>query len=473
MLRNIALLLTVVLVCVALWATSEEPPKSNDGVIVITPTPEPVATQTPMVVAALASPKTVNPDQLELEESVVDDDKDTVAVNKGKAATPAKVIGVINSQRGVARPIRTSRSVPVLEEDDARGIFSSLDEDAVVAQPEPRSDLITGIPSGIFGNGATAAEPTPLPTPTVVEKKVTEQLPWVRGQARGYAMLYALHPRARALVEQQVRTLIQARIRQPYVGILIDGTFTQNFDVIKSMINRLSADGRELTLALYIANGATMRKWDSTPIDALFTKFEPTYFRSMIMYDETTRARYTQALRQAKDLFLTNIQGHPLNKNVAIIMLEDNLDHASYRAMRDMAGQQLGDLVTYVRNPCAGCYEGNDADPQGDSREEHRTEYFDSLARGDEFTLDGEGFRYPDGSGSSSGMSSDELLGLIERGFTRGLRYFGLWRHGWQGVVEGVANVHPDERFYQTSNAAQLEFEVTALRHGLDLEPAE
>ena len=282
-------------------------------------------------------------------------------------------------------------------------------------------------------------------------------------------MLYATHPRARAVVEKQVETLLKARIREPYISVLIDGTFGQDFDYVENVIKKLSTDGRRLTLALYISNGPTMRIWDETPIRTDFSTTSPADFRNKIQSDETTRNKYAKLVNKARRLFEFNLLANRSNINIAVPMLEDNLDRDSYLAIRSLAAAQLDSLVKFARNPCEGCYSGNNGEALGDLLEEHRTSYLDQLSKGDGFTLDGLGFTYPNTTGQT-GLSPQKLNELIDATQQRSLAFFGLWRHGWQGVIPGTTNLHPDQRNYVPSTEAEAEFEITTLRRGLTVE---
>ena len=152
-------------------------------------------------------------------------------------------------------------------------------------------------------------------------------------------------------------------------------------------------------------------------------------------------------------------------------MLEDNLDVLAYRALREIAAEQLGSIAGFVRNPCVGCLPGNDDITLGDPREEHMLERFDILKRGDGYSLDGVGFRYPDGDGS--GPTAEQLTSYLNESVRRGLRYFGLWREDWQGVKDGVPNKRPEERTYVAPAADQQSFEIAMLRTGLISEAEE
>lgn len=343
------------------------------------------------------------------------------------------------------------------------------------SQPEGVSDFIGGARVARPGTGSSAggaavrdtlqAEVAASPTPVDTRS-------WVAGQARGYAMLYAMQPQARPVVEAHVQTLIESRVREPFVAILIDGTFGEDFEYAKSIITRLSKEGRRLTLALYLSNGPTMRVWDSTSIDALFSRIEPNSFRDRIMGEGELQDRYAAVVASARALFEFNKQESSANSSVAVVMLEDNLTVETYQFMRDIVREGLvGVDVSLVRNPCVGCYRGNDGDTLGDAREEHAVERFGMLEQGDGFTLDGTGFDYP-GELSSKALTSSALLQLMRDSMQRRLRYVGLWRFPWQGLTPGGSKPHPSERSYVPSSETERAFEIEALREGLIAEGA-
>jgi hypothetical protein len=55
--------------------------------------------------------------------------------------------------------------------------------------------------------------------------------------------------------------------------------------------------------------------------------------------------------------------------------------------------------------------------------------------------------------------------------YQKRLRYFGLWRYNWQGLVETQGNPLPSKRSYIPSTQDETEFEIEALRTGLEVEP--
>lgn len=350
--------------------------------------------------------------------------------------------------------------IGVVREDNGKGVFVDV---AGQNTPRPEDEMLGAV--------AVSRKSAPLVVPTRVGTPVAGRS-WVYGQARGYAMLYAMQPEARAVVESQVSALLSAKVREPFIAVLIDGTFGQDFDYLKDIIRRLSADGRNLTLSLYLSNGATMRKSDETLIDAPFVRTNPEKFRGLIRRtDNEYQARYTRLAVQAREIFDYHKGVNPDGENVAVVMLEDNLDSESYRAMLLLARNQLEGVATIARNPCDDCgVPGTDADTLGYPREEHRVERFSSLVKGDGFTLDGRAFEYPLGPDSSA-ITSTELSTILMDAYQKRLRYFGLWRYNWQGLVEGQGNPLPAKRTYVPSSQDELEFEIEALRTGLEVEP--
>ncbi len=314
--------------------------------------------------------------------------------------------------------------------------------------------------AGIVSRGGIIPS-TPLPD--------DEGLPWVGGQGRGYAMLYALQPEARAVVESNVSTLLAARVREPFIGVLVDGTFGTDYAYLRELIRRLNTDGRNLQLALYIANGPAQRRYKNPPYEAPFVRIKPEDFRREIRRSNSdTQVQYLQMLSNARMLFEYNLKTNPDARNYAVVMLEDNLERDSFRAMAQLAREQVEAVATIVRNPCPNCYSGNDAESLGYAIEDHSVERFDLLDVGGAFTLDGTGFSYPS-EADGQGVTSEQVVSLANGAYQRGLRYFGLWREEWQGIENGQLLKEPKERVYVASTAEGTDFEVTLLRSGLPL----
>ncbi len=415
---------------------------------------------------------TVGPDE-------IDEDDALLALNS-LSSDDAGPVGEGGSAAGSrATPVPSATPAPratadgmlygARDDEDPRGLFSKADEaqqqqigiDGFIGGGRSFNSQAAGAPQG----GAASAATTPVDSGSG----------WVSGQARGYTMLYAMQPEARAVVESNVSTLLASKVREPYIGVLIDGTFAQDFEYLKTVITRLSKE-RNLTMVLYLTNGATQRDFKTTTISAPFVRDSPLSFRVNILSNADMQRTFSGLAAQARDLFQFSSQQNPANQNFVSVMLEDNLDVRAYRKMRELAAQQLDGSASFVRSTCLRCVSpsdsGSDADTAGDAREEHTPAKFGELRAGDGFSLDGTGFRYPAES-SELGVSPEELSGLIQAGFSRGLRYFGLWRHAWQGANASGDNPHPSERAYVASVPEQESFELSMLRLGLVPEPQE
>jgi hypothetical protein len=300
------------------------------------------------------------------------------------------------------------------------------------------------------------------PTP-----EIDELLERVEGQARGFTMLPLMHPRARPMVEAQIDTLLKAQIQHIYLGVLADGTFSVDLDYLLAVIERLNAGGRELTLVLYFASGPTMRDFDSTPIRTPFSGINPLDFRDLIISDAWTRRTFESTVRRMVPALQLNRSLKPTNRSIAIVMLEDNLQRESYRAMRALMQGVIGPDIEIMRNPCPGCFRGNDADTLGDPIEIHAPADSSRLGRRDGFTMDGAGYIFPgEPRTPPREYSIDETLTLLDEVTARGASFFGLWRARRQGIVNGDLP-HPDLRTYEVPTPQQSAVEIELLRHGL------
>ena len=325
-----------------------------------------------------------------------------------------------------------------------------------------QSSLISGARSRT-GSQLSAA----LGTPTTTPSPSATPLQRVTGQARGYHLIYMMQPEARQTVNLQIETLMRAEIDQIYLGVLTDGTFSKNYPYLNQALRALSTEGRAVTLAIYLTNGATQRDWKDTQINAGFNLIDPVVFRELIQHDFATRDLFTRLIKESKPSFELNRSLSPRAVNLAVVMLEDNLDFAAYSAMRRMAEFELSGVAEVMRNPCPGCYRGNDQSSQGGGIELHLPAQLPALGSLDGFTLDGTGYHFDDEAPDGS-PSIDDVKNMIELGMQRRIRYFGLWREELQGRG-GPIILHPEDRVYAVPTEAHMLADIELLRHGLSM----
>jgi hypothetical protein len=281
-------------------------------------------------------------------------------------------------------------------------------------------------------------------------------------------MLYLMQPEARATVERQVRILLDSKVMNLYLGVLVDGTFTTDYEYLSSVVRRLNAQDRTLTLALFFSNGSAMRMHEESFPGGLFNIVEPGNFRYLIQNEPKVQSMLKRAIAKALPVFDLNSSLSPKNLNFAIPMLEDNLDNESYVAMRRVTRAALQGRAEVMRNPCPGCYSDgrNNADPLGSGLESHNPDDISRLSPKDGLTLDGTGFLYP-GESSPWGIPIEAVKTLKELAIDRNLRYFGLWRAGRQGLANTTTKTPPSERTYEVPTDEHATAEIDLLRHGL------
>lgn len=362
-----------------------------------------------------------------------------------------------------ATPAPTPTMPPVPTEESFLGALERASErPPVIYAPTVVQELRSGPPRTFYVTVPVEvpredSQPAPGPGSSGPESPL-------EGTPRGYAALYLMQPNARAAVEREIETLIAANIKNVYLGVLTDGTFGQDFEYLGNVLRRLSAGGRSVTFAAYLTNGATMRKWDTTSINAGFNRIDPISFRDLIQFDDFIRSRFRELVNEVAPTFDLNTSLNPRNRNIAIVMLEDNLDDSSYVAMREIAREVLGDRARFVRNPCPGCYSGNTMSSAGDGLELHLAGDIPQLSSGDGFTLDGTGYNFPNESDPTR-PTYEAVKQMLDTGTSRGFAYFGLWRFGRQGLAQG--QIHPDRRQFEVQTDWQRAYEIELLRHGL------
>jgi len=300
-------------------------------------------------------------------------------------------------------------------------------------------------------------EASPVPTPT-------DKAPSYKGQVRGYAMLYLMHPNARNTVVTELQTLLDSGVRDVFLAVLTDGTFGKDFDYLKYVLKTFNDYKRNVTLEVYLTNGPTMRLYQETDIEAGFNQMSPEDFRTLIIYDPSTREKFAKMVREVKPVLDYNTALNKNNRNFVVVMLEDNLNVESYRVMRSLAAAELSDNVQFIRNPCPKCYEGNDSDSLGDAVEFHHTNDLVKLDSGDGFTLDGQSYSFL--WENKTGLTSDGVKSVVNVLKSKKAAFFGLWRSERQGIYG--TKLHPDLRNYEVPTYEQVQVEMEILREGLN-----
>jgi hypothetical protein len=140
-------------------------------------------------------------------------------------------------------------------------------------------------------------------------------------------------------------------------------------------------------------------------------------------------------------------------------MLEDNLDASSARAMEALVRETLPTSLPYRlgRNPCRGCYDGNEASTPDDMfRDQHVSRACSDISSSNGLVSnDGANFRFP-GEEFSAPIEFGGLFSLAARATAKG-NDFVAWKNEFQGRSVDGAFIAPNKREYVVPNEPQLQ----------------
>lgn len=272
---------------------------------------------------------------------------------------------------------------------------------------------------------------------------------FVEGAPRGLSCLHCGHPRAREQALRLVEVLSQSCRRNLALTMLVDDSFSDDRDFLGELVRVSSARGSRLHLYLYLANGPWQRSYKSTPNKGIGSDMSPEEFRQRIKSDAALRNFVVERVNWAMPLVsYAQTQGAQV---YIMPMLEDNLDRDSARALESLVLEAIpGNLyVALGRNPCPGCYAGNDDSvPEGLFLDQHIHSPSEPVrAPGGLITNDGADAAFPHEAAPRGVLSFEAVLGIARRAAETN-NTFVLWRKVYQGLGEGGVKVDPDYRTY-------------------------
>jgi hypothetical protein len=252
----------------------------------------------------------------------------------------------------------------------------------------------------------------------------------VDGPPRGLSILHLSHPKARPQVEKTINLLAGLCIKRIALATLADPSFGLDITYLEGVVAKLS-EHHELHLFFYLYNGSSQRRWENSAIQGLFTEIEPRSFRQRIQREESLKAQYRDMALSISDL-TRNAQA--MGAHVYWTFgLEDNLDAKSLKAMESILRPIMPHGVTLVRNPCPGCYPGNNVDYRGFIGEHH-----------------GDSLNFSSASMVVSNDGASDDLEKLAPVFERVKSYGGVflyWNKAWQGL-DGRGYIGANERNY-------------------------
>ncbi len=334
--------------------------------------------------------------------------------------------------------------------------------------------------SSVVIGAQPTASPTPAPQrdissvspmPGQVSRPADEPcVSLIAAPARGLSCLHCNQPEAGAQPDLIVDLLRRSCLKNVAINYLVDGTFSFNEALLARHIEVLTAFGRRLVVQFYLTNGATQRNWRDTAVTAFGVQMPPEDFRRQILSDFSLQGEYQRIVAR-----LIPIISYARSRGAEVLLvpgLEDNLSNAAFALLVQLAREALpeGMNVHFGRNPCSGCYEGNeDGVPAGVFLEQH-TAGANVFVSGGVVTNDGTDYM-PEIDAQSLGDFAVTLrsLAAVRDQAAQARNVFILWSAERQGLVpQGSSFIFlpPESRTYEVPDSTEQQDIILFLRAG-------
>ncbi|MBP9837915.1 MAG: hypothetical protein KBC84_04305 [Proteobacteria bacterium] len=262
-------------------------------------------------------------------------------------------------------------------------------------------------------------------------KTICETL--IETSPRGISCLHCMQSEAASQADALIKILVDTCLKNVAVSYLLDGTFSYDENLLKKHIDILTSDNRRLFLHLYFINGPSQRRYKNTVSDGFAATSSPEEFRKKISHDVTFQNKYKNYLQGFNSLI-----AYANSKNVALSIvpvLEDNLEVESFEKIASLTTEAFQNPVMIGRNPCPGCYDGNDHRvPNGYFQESHSVNNCNKIRNGI-ITNDGDVTELDIRNKNISGQISLKELRIARDHCSINNNIFILWNASYQGLI--------------------------------------
>lgn len=272
---------------------------------------------------------------------------------------------------------------------------------------------------------------------------------------RGISCIQCNVPKAEAQSNKIVDIIYKSCIQNPAISYLVDGSFGFNEQLMGSHIASLSSNGRKPHVVFYLTNGPAQRACSNPPYPGHGISTCPPAYRQRI---QTDRALQEDLQRLASRLSNLSNQIVSAGGKVYIVpQLEDNQNLQSFNAMVSLIKPHVHPQAIIMRNPCPGCYAGNDGHiPSGVQSEEHMHQANAFYHHGGAVTNDGAEVLWPGESTTyPRRISLQDMFGSRLRAEQIG-KLFLFWKASFQGLG-GDTLPHPANRDYKMPTEQQAQ----------------
>ncbi|KAB2889169.1 MAG: hypothetical protein F9K32_13750 [Desulfobulbaceae bacterium] len=281
---------------------------------------------------------------------------------------------------------------------------------------------------------------------------------------RGLSLLHACQPEARRQIETLSDIVIASGIRRPAFNVLVSGDFGWDPDLLAGLVAKYSRAGRIPHVLFYLANGPAARHWQGQVMDGFGSRMSPEEFRQKIAGDTLFQQSFQHLA--ARLVPLACLIGRAGGRAAIVPQLEDNQTNAGFLTMRNLVGEALPRdvAVGMGRNPCVGCWPGNEGKVPADCfpEEHHHSAATDFTVRNGVVSNDGCTYAF---AGEKPGflpcLPLARLAGVQSRTGDLG-SVFLLWSAKYQGL--DAKGTPPARRNYVMPTATEKEQLVAFLR---------
>lgn len=176
---------------------------------------------------------------------------------------------------------------------------------------------------------------------------------------RGISLLQAMMPKARQQVDALTDILVQSKLPSVAVNVLCDSGFGWDPVYLQQLVTKLGSK-RVPHFLFYLTCGPAARFWYKHLEEGFGAEISPETFRENILKDKSFQSGFQQLFTRLIPVIEAIQEKGGLTRVVP--QLEDNQTNTSFRKMIDLLQEVIpsGLQVELGRNPCVGCYKGNE-----------------------------------------------------------------------------------------------------------------
>lgn len=282
---------------------------------------------------------------------------------------------------------------------------------------------------------------------------------------RGLSLLQAMVPKARPQVDALTDILKESSLQNIAVNVLSDSGFGWDPDYLEQLAVKLGKYKIPHFL-FYLTSGPSARSWQTHLEKGFGADIPPEEFRKKILNDATFQSGFQQLFTRLIPVIecIQELGGHTR----VVPQLEDNQTDVSFDKMINLLQEVIPAQlqVELGRNPCVGCYPGNQGTiPAGCFAEYHlHTAATGFDMKNGVLSNDGCTYVFPgETPGWSPNLPLEKFEGVQQRAGELH-NWFILWSAKYQGL--GTSSKPPTDRDYPVPTDREKQLLLSFLQQG-------